>query len=186
MAPEHSLGRYQIEWVPLDAVKEHPRNPREGEVEKIRASIEANDFFTPIIAQRSTGHIIIGNHRWKAAKEVGLDLIPVIFHNVPDGRALAMMLADNKSSDRSRYKADQLIETLELLDAMAEADEELNLEDSLFTEDELAALKGVDDGYDDEIEDERSEDPEYKRRVTECPRCAHVFVPDTFVERDDG
>jgi ParB-like chromosome segregation protein Spo0J len=176
---KENLGKYQIEWVPLSAVKEHPQNPRIGEVEKIKASIEENDFYTPIVAQRISGYILIGNHRWKAAKEVGLKEIPVIFHDVSDIRAKAIMLSDNRSSDKSRYRDDALIE---LLDELAEMDE---LEASLFTEDELDALKGIDDGYDDMPDEERQEAAEFKRRVTECPKCAHVFVPDTFVEREE-
>jgi ParB-like chromosome segregation protein Spo0J len=179
-----SLGKYQIEWVPLSAVREHPKNPRIGEVEKIAASIEANDFYTPIVAQRSTRFILIGNHRWKAAKEVGLKEVPVIFHDIADAPALAIMLSDNKSSDRSRYDQDRLIQTLEEFETMAEDLEELDFEASLFTTDELEKLKGIDDGYDD-VEEERQEEAEYKRRVTECPRCSHIFVPDTFVERED-
>jgi ParB-like chromosome segregation protein Spo0J len=176
---KESLGKYQIEWVPLSAVREHPKNPRIGEVEKIKQSIEENDFYTPVIAQRSTKFILIGNHRWKAAKEVGLELIPVVFHDVGDVRATAIMLSDNRSSDKSRYRDDALIE---LLDEMAELDE---LDATLFTEDELDGMKGIDDGYDDMPSEERQEQAEYKRRVTECPKCAHVFVPDTFVEKED-
>lgn len=182
---KNSLGQYQIEWVPLSAVREHPKNPRIGEVEKIKASIEENDFFTPIIAQRSTRYILIGNHRWKAAKEVNLTLIPVIFHDVPDGRALAIMLADNRSSDKSRYDEERLIQTLEEFEEMTLEDDELEFEASLFTTDELETMKGIDDAYDDDGLSDRREDAEYKRRVTECPKCAHVFVPDTFVEKED-
>lgn len=181
---KNSLGKYQIEWVPLSAVREHPKNPRIGEVEKIKDSIEANDFYTPIVAQRSTRYILIGNHRWKAAKEVGLKEVPVIFHDIDDARALAIMLSDNKSSDRSRYDQDRLIQTLEEFEEMVADMDELEFEASLFTENELETMKGIDDGYDEPTED-RQEQAEYKRRVTECPRCAHVFVPDTFVERED-
>lgn len=185
MARENRLGKYQIEWVPLSAVREHPKNPRVGEVEKIKASIEANDFYTPIIAQRSTTFILIGNHRWKAAKEVGLTEVPVIFHDIPDGWALAIMLSDNRSSDKSRYDQDRLIQTLEEFEQLAHEDEELEFEDSLFTESELDVMRGIDDAYDDDPTEDRQESAEYKRRVTECPRCAHVFVPDTFVEREE-
>jgi hypothetical protein len=182
---KHSLGKYQIEWVPLSAVREHPKNPRLGEVEKIKASIEENDFYTPIIAQRSTRFILIGNHRWKAAKEVGLKEVPVIFHDVPDGRALAIMLSDNRSSDKSRYDQDRLIQTLEEFEEMTLEDDELEFEASLFTSAELETMKGLDDAYDDDGTEDRQEQAEYKRRVTECPRCAHVFVPDTYVEKED-
>ena len=96
----------------LDAVQPHPRNPRQGDVGAIHQSIEANGFYGQIVAQRSTGHILAGNHRWLAAKQAGATRIPVTWVDVDDAHALRILLADNRTSDlasNDEYNLAQLL-----------------------------------------------------------------------------
>lgn len=92
----------------------HPKNSRKGAAEPIRESIEANGFFGAVTVQKSTGHVITGNHRWREAKELGMKEIPVIWADVTDEEAQRMMNADNRTSDLATYDerllADQLLE----------------------------------------------------------------------------
>ena len=85
--------------IDIDSVAPHPRNPRKGDVELIGESIQANGFYGAIVVQRSSGHIVVGNHRWKAAKANGATQIPALLMDCDDDRALRIMLADNKASD---------------------------------------------------------------------------------------
>ena len=57
--------------VSIRKLKQHPKNPRRGNVKAIRASIDVHGFYGAIVAQRSTGHILAGNHRCIAAKRTG-------------------------------------------------------------------------------------------------------------------
>jgi ParB-like chromosome segregation protein Spo0J len=91
------------EEVSLGALKSHPKNPRQGDVGAIYESIDANGFYGAVVAQKSTGHILAGNHRWMAAKEAGMVTVPVIWVDVDDDRALRILLADNKTNDDASY-----------------------------------------------------------------------------------
>ena len=96
----------------IDAVQPHPRNPRQGDVGAIHQSIEANGFYGHIVAQRSSGHILAGNHRWIAAKQAGAKRIPVTWVDVDDDHALRILLADNRTNDLATYDDTSLAQLL--------------------------------------------------------------------------
>jgi DNA modification methylase len=101
------------EMVRLDSIQPHPRNPRQGDVKAIVESIKANGFYCPLVVQRSTRYILAGNHRWLAARELGMAEIPVIWVDCDDARALRILLADNRTSDLACYDDSKLAELLE-------------------------------------------------------------------------
>lgn len=82
---------------PLEQVGPHPENPNNGDVEMIAESIITNGYIAPIIAQKDTGYIIAGNHRYHALLSLGADIAPVIWVNMEDADAKRYMLADNKT-----------------------------------------------------------------------------------------
>ena len=100
------------ELVAIDALTPHPENPRRGDIEAVAESIDQNDFYGAVIAQVSTRRILVGNHRWKAAKKRGALFIPVLWVDCDDDRARRILLADQwKSINRSPgVAAVQLIE----------------------------------------------------------------------------
>lgn len=101
-----------MEQVPVDALKSHPDNPRKGNVDKIAESIGANGFYGALVVQKSTGTILVGNHRWLAAKQVGMDTVPVLYVDVDDKTAKRILLADNRTSDLALYDAEELTRLL--------------------------------------------------------------------------
>lgn len=151
-----------IEWVDVGELSLFPGNARRGVVEKIVTSIEQNGFFDPLTVQRSTGFIITGNHSYKAALDVGMKHVPVVYLDVDDDRAKAMNLVHNKLSDDADYDVDALVAQL------------TSVEDLLptgWTEAELKQLLG-----EDEPEEELDE-PAKKIQTVECPNCSHQFDP---------
>lgn len=124
----------EVKNVSVDDLTSHPKNPRRGNVESIKESIEFNGFYGVVIAQKSTGHILAGNHRWKAAKESGADEIPVIWLDVDDDHALRILLADNKTNDLAEYDEGLLNELL------SDLAENSSLEGTGFTNDDLGDL----------------------------------------------
>jgi ParB family chromosome partitioning protein len=107
--PVHDLA---VTHVPIGSVTPHPRNARRGDVEAIVDSMEENGVFAPIVVQRSTGHIIDGNHRWLAMKQRGEDTAPVVFVDVDDEQALRILLAANRTNDVATYDDAALVELL--------------------------------------------------------------------------
>ena len=89
--------------VDMNEVSAHPDNPRNGDVDAIVESISVNGYVAPIIAQKSTGHIIAGNHRYYALMQLGSEQIPVIWLDVDDLAAKRYLLADNRTSDMGQY-----------------------------------------------------------------------------------
>ena len=102
-----------VEETAVDAIACHPKNARKGNVERIVESIRANGFYNPLIVQKSTNYILAGNHRYKAAVELGMETVPVVFVECDDRQARRIMLADNKTSDRGGYEKDALAELLQ-------------------------------------------------------------------------
>lgn len=74
----------RYEQVRVGELKPHPKNPRKGDTAAIQASIEANGFYGVVVAQRSTGFVLAGNHRLLAARQVGLETVPVVWGDVYD------------------------------------------------------------------------------------------------------
>lgn len=104
--------------VPVKKLKEHPRNPRRGDVERIKESIDENGFYGAVVAQKSTGFILAGNHRFKAAVASGAKTVPCHWVDVDDQAALKILLADNRTSDIAGYDEEALAQMLgELLDS---------------------------------------------------------------------
>jgi ParB-like chromosome segregation protein Spo0J len=101
-----------FESVPISAVHPHPDNPRRGDTAMITESIAANGFFGACVVQRSTGHILIGNHRWQAAEQAGEDTVPVLWVDVDDDRALRIMVADNRTAELAAWDNDTLLTLL--------------------------------------------------------------------------
>ena len=87
-----------VEDVPLDQLKLHPRNANRGDASAILESINTNGFWGTIVAQRSTGYVLAGNHRLEAARSAGADQVPVAWVDVDDEAALRILVADNRTT----------------------------------------------------------------------------------------
>lgn len=123
------------ETIPIDAVEMHPANPRRGDLDAITSSITANGFFGACVVQRSTKFILIGNHRWLAAREAGEQSIPVLWVDVDDEQARRIMVADNRTAELATWDAESLSTLLTEL-----AGTDAGLEGVGFTDDDLQQL----------------------------------------------
>ena len=127
------------EMVGVDDLTTHPGNARRGDLAAVKASIEVNGFYGTIVAQRSTGYVLAGNHRLMAARELGMVEVPVVWVDCDDTRARAILAADNRTSELGGFDSEALAQLLE----------GLRIEDALvgtgYDEESIAALiKGVD------------------------------------------
>ena len=101
-----------FETVPVSALRKHPDNPRKGDAAAIAESIAVNGFYGAVVAQRSTGYVLAGNHRLDAVQAAGGAEIPVFWLDVNDRDALRILLADNRTSDLGVYDERGLAELL--------------------------------------------------------------------------
>ena len=162
-----------LESVPIGLVTEHPQNPNRNELPPIIDSIEKVGFYGAIQVQRSTGYIVTGNHRYKAAVATGMKEVPVIYLDVDDDEAIRIMLNDNRVAEGGTQDQD-------MVDALlAEWGEGENQNfDTISGEQGGGAGIGMGIGGDDDEDEEpdfadrepqgkidRSDDPEVGRRV---------------------
>jgi DNA modification methylase/ParB-like chromosome segregation protein Spo0J len=110
--PKAKLLDQAYEIVSIDAVRPHPRNVNQGSIQAITESMRANGFYGALRVQRSTGHIVAGNHSWMAAKEIGLKQVPVIYLDIDNDAALRVMLADNSTARESFNREQELAQLL--------------------------------------------------------------------------
>ena len=68
----------EVETSSIDRVKPYDKNPRinDAAVDAVARSIQEFGFRQPIVVDEA-GVIIVGHTRWKAAKKLGLEQVPV-------------------------------------------------------------------------------------------------------------
>jgi hypothetical protein len=98
-----------IEMRPINEVIPYGNNPRKNDkaVKAVANSIKKFGFRQPIVVDKN-GVIIVGHTRLKAAKELGIENVPVHVANLTEKQAKAYRLADNKTSELSEWDDDLL------------------------------------------------------------------------------
>jgi DNA modification methylase len=127
----------ELEHWPLSRLIEYARNPRKNDhaVDKVAAAIREFGFRVPIVA-KSDGTIIDGHLRFKAARRLALDTVPVLLaDDMTPEQIKAFRISVNKVAELAEWD-DELL-ALELSE-LREADFDLNLIG--FDEDELDNL----------------------------------------------
>lgn len=120
---------------PINDFKTHPKNVRQGDVGAISQSLEAHGQYRPIVVQRSTGHILAGNHTYLAAKSLGWEQIAATFVDCDEEQAIKILLVDNRANDLAMYDDRKLADLLKDLAAT-----NAGLDGSLFSGDDLDDL----------------------------------------------
>ncbi|MFC4565497.1 ParB/RepB/Spo0J family partition protein [Nocardiopsis mangrovi] len=99
--PEPVGGAY-LEEIDVGSVAPNPRQPRqyfdEEALEELRASISEVGLLQPIVVRKNGPdryELIMGERRWRASKEVGLDRIPAIVRETGDDDLLRDALLEN-------------------------------------------------------------------------------------------
>lgn len=120
----------------LADIKPYERNPRiipQAAVDAVARSIQAFGFRQPIVVDKN-GVILAGHTRYKAAQQLGLTEVPVVWQtDITEIQARGYRIADNKVAELSAWDRDALdLEVRELsdlggtdLDALGLADWEL-------------------------------------------------------------
>jgi ParB family chromosome partitioning protein len=92
--------------IPVDSIEPNPRQPRqvfdEDDLEELVGSISEVGVLQPIVVrpaevpgERVQYELIMGERRWRAARQAGLAVIPAIVRVTPDGDMLRDALLEN-------------------------------------------------------------------------------------------
>lgn len=91
-------------------LKPHPKNPRvhpESALKKLERSIREFGWTNPILVSED-GYILAGHARLKAAKQAGIEEVPVIYLPLKGAKAEAYLIADNRLQEETDWDEDVL------------------------------------------------------------------------------
>ena len=99
-----NLEHFELDWVAVDRLFCSPTNPRRNDaaVPHVVASLQRFGWQQPIVAKTS-GEVIAGNTRLKAAKELGMSQVPVVWFEASDREATAFAIADNRTHEFAEW-----------------------------------------------------------------------------------
>ncbi|MBU1469269.1 MAG: ParB N-terminal domain-containing protein, partial [candidate division Zixibacteria bacterium] len=142
----------RVEQVPVDQLKPNAKNPRVNDdaVDAVARSIQAYGFNNPIITDADL-NIAAGHTRLKAAKGLGLKVVPVI--RVPGlvgSKFTGFVIADNKTAEIAEW--DQ--ELLNRLVAELNTDVDFDLGSLGFDDAELTKILDESCEFEDDKEDQ--------------------------------
>lgn len=139
----------------IDEITPYINNPRNNDqaVDAVANSIKEFGWQQPIVVDKNMV-IIVGHTRYKAAKKLKLDKVPVVVAtNLTDEQAKAYRLADNKVGELADWNDDLLSDELVGIDDIDMSD---------FGFDELDDHAELEDAKDDDFDEEPPEDPKSK------------------------
>lgn len=154
----------------------NPRQITDDEMGKLKNSINEFGYIAPIIVNKHNNHIVGGNQRYEALKELGYEEIDVVYiYEKDENREKALNIALNKiSGEWDEVKLNQIFTEMKLA-----AFDKVSL--TGFEDYEVQELIIINDiNYDDDFDltdDDLSEDKEgevEKDEVT-CPYCNETF-----------
>ena len=132
----------KMQEVEIDKLIPWMENPRRNDhaVDAVAKSIESYGFNVPIVCDQNLT-IIAGHTRWKAARKLGMKVVPIVITPMTDAQRKAFAVADNKTAEIAEWDFPQLQMLLEELQS-----EDFDLRDLGFSEMELSALLETGEG----------------------------------------
>lgn len=86
--------------VDVDSIIENPKNANRHSIEQIKRLeklIKYQGFRNPLIVSNRTGFLIVGHGRLEAAKNIGMQEVPVIYQNFEsEAQEYAYLISDNE------------------------------------------------------------------------------------------
>lgn len=158
----------QVEMVPLTELRPYDGNAKRHtneQIDAVEASIREFGFRNPVLAWHDgdTPVIVAGHARCIAAKNLGMDTVPVIFvDDLSDAQRRALTLVDNQTTMMTGWDFDQLSYELETLEP------EFDMSDFGF---DVEAMPDIDGLFSDEEQDARQHEP----KMVTCPHCGETF-----------
>lgn len=104
----------KIQYANIEDIRPYENNPRDNRraIELVAGSIDNYGFLQPIVIDKS-GVVIVGHTRLEAAKQLGLEQVPVVVaDNLTQEEADAYRIIDNRVGELSYWDVDLLNEEL--------------------------------------------------------------------------
>ena len=101
IATGEGVGGLKFEELPVSAIRPNSRQPRQTfprtGIEELAASIREVGVLQPLVVRSTPGgfELIAGERRLRAAKEAGLDRVPVLIRQAGDNESMELALVEN-------------------------------------------------------------------------------------------
>jgi ParB family chromosome partitioning protein len=101
IATGDSVGGLKFEELPTSAIRPNTRQPRrsfpEAGIKELAASIREVGILQPLVVRTAESgfELIAGERRLRAAKEAGLDRVPVLIRQAGDNESMELALVEN-------------------------------------------------------------------------------------------
>lgn len=108
----------KVQNMKIDDVKPYPHNPRDNEnaVGGVAESLKEFGWQQPLVVDKDNV-IIVGHTRYKAAKQLGMNEVPVVVaDNLSPEQVKAYRLADNKTGENAIWDSKELLKELDQID----------------------------------------------------------------------
>lgn len=110
------MAKQPYRMTKLSEIKPYERNPRiipQAAVDAVAKSIQAFGFRQPIVVD-GKGVILAGHTRYKAAQQLGLEEVPVVWQtDIDEIKARGYRIADNKTAEISTWDRDLFDEEIQ-------------------------------------------------------------------------
>lgn len=159
----------EIQMIPIGELKPWPGNPRAHGEESVTAvikSIKAFGFTNPVLAQRGTMRVLAGHGRLLAARQLGIENVPVIFLDFDERKSSAYTVADNRIAELSDWDLTKLKECMVEID-----DGEFDVTVTGFEKSDLRRM------FAGPSEEDENTDDEAPAKTVKCPKCGNKFTP---------
>ena len=155
-------------FVDAESITQHPRNPKNGDVEEIVRSLHANGCYRPIYVSRATRNIVAGHHLYLSLLTLGENNVPVQWiDDLTMDDELRIVLADNKVAELGRMDDGLVVDILN----------DIGIDGTGYSYEELEDMKAdLATGFKGGEAEDQMQDSlgDYGRDVT-CPNCSHQF-----------
>jgi ParB family transcriptional regulator, chromosome partitioning protein len=101
IATGDSVGGLKFEELPISAIRPNTRQPRrsfpEAGIKELAASIREVGILQPLVVRSTTNgfELIAGERRLRAAREAGLDRVPVLIRQAGENESVELALVEN-------------------------------------------------------------------------------------------
>ena len=93
----------QIELIETNKLIPYINNPRKNQnIDKVAGSIKEFGFQQPIVVDKEMV-IIVGHTRFEASKKLKIKKVPVVIADLPETKAKAYRIADNRLNEDSDW-----------------------------------------------------------------------------------
>lgn len=129
-----ALQTLEVVYAPIGSITPNEYNPNRQnshDFDLLLKSMREDGFTQPIVVQRNTNQIVDGEHRWRAARELGLENIPVVYVDMtPEQMRIATLRHNRARGSEDIELAASVLKDLQELGAIEWAADSLNMDDA--------------------------------------------------------